>query len=79
MADEPTVASLEAEARRRMQEEIDELRVKADRVPALEEAVGFLREGFNRNTNTMYQVGVAVIATGVLGVLTALILKGVIG
>jgi hypothetical protein len=76
---EPTVASLQEDRIRRLEGQVHELADDVARVPALEREVGFLREGFNRNTNTLYQLGVAIFGTGVLGVLTALILKGVIG
>lgn len=52
---------------------------QATKTAGLEAQVELLREGFNRNTNAMYTVGTGFLVTGVLGVLIALILKGVIG
>ncbi|HET9198221.1 MAG TPA: hypothetical protein VFN92_08225 [Solirubrobacterales bacterium] len=63
----------------RLEGRIEELEAEVEKVAALESQLNFLREGFNRNTNTMYQAGIAILATGVIGLVTALILKGVIG
>lgn len=63
----------------RLEADQDETRRKVDRVPVLEAQVELLTRAFDRNTNALYTAAGSLIITGVLGVLTALLLKGVIG
>lgn len=69
---EPTVAELLLE---RLQAAEDQ----AAKVPALETKVQMLQETVDRLIGLVQQAGVAIFVTGVLTVVAALILKGVIG
>ena len=76
---EPSPLSLVVERQDRLEADQDETRRKVDRVPVLEAQVELLTKAFDRNTNALYTAAGSLIITGVLGVLTALLLKGVIG
>ncbi len=76
---EPSPLSLIIDRQDRLEADQDETRRKVDRVPVLEAEVELLTKAFDRNTNALYTAAGSLIITGVLGVLTALLLKGVIG
>lgn len=76
---EPTPLSLTVRRVDRLEDRIENVEGDVEEIPALRTEVGLLREAFNRNTNALYTAAVSLIVTGVLGVLTALLLKGVIG
>lgn len=61
-------------------EEIGMLRTELSEFKdAVEKQLTQVHEAFNRNTQVMYQLGVSIVITGALGVIIALIQKGVIG
>lgn len=59
--------------------EIDDLREQVAEVPVLRKELAMLSREVERNTSALYQAGLAILVTGVLGVLVALLLKGVVG
>jgi hypothetical protein len=69
---EPSVGEL-------LLDQLREVKAKADRVPVLEVEVKMLQDTVDRLINVITQVGVGILVTGVLTVIAALILKGVIG
>jgi hypothetical protein len=69
---EPSVGEL-------LLDQLREVKEKADRVPVLEAEVKMLQDTVGRLINVITQVGVGILVTGVLTVIAALILKGVIG
>lgn len=69
---EPTAMELVLERLAKAEEQ-------AEKVPVLENTVEMLQETVDRLINVVLQVGAGIIVSGVLAVVTALILKGVIG
>jgi hypothetical protein len=69
---EPTASEL-------LWERLRDAEAKADEVPVLKSEVKMLTATVDRLTNAVYQAAIGILVTGVLGVLAALILKGVIG
>jgi hypothetical protein len=76
---EPSPLSLIIDRQDRLEADQDETRSKVDRVPVLEAQVELLTRAVDRLTDVVFQAAIAIVATGVLGFLSALILKGVIG
>jgi hypothetical protein len=60
-------------------ERIESIEEKAEEVPVLKSQVEGLTKAVDRLTDVVVQAALALVVTGVLGLLTALILKGVIG
>jgi hypothetical protein len=60
-------------------ERIEGIEEKAEEVPVLKSQVEGLTKAVDRLTDVVFQAALAIVITGVLGLLTALILKGVIG
>jgi len=63
----------------RLERRIGEVEGEVEEIPVLRKEVALLTKAFDRNTNALYTAAVSLVVTGVLGVLTALVLKGVIG
>ena len=63
----------------RLEERVEELESLAEEIPVLRSETKLLREAFNRNTNALYTAAVSILSGGVLAVVAALIVKGVIG
>lgn len=76
---DPTPFSLLKERQDEQREEIDALRAEVREVPVLRKEVSMLSREVDRNTSALVQGALAIVSTGVLGLLVALILKGVIG
>jgi uncharacterized protein YutE (UPF0331/DUF86 family) len=76
---EPTALSLLEKDVERIESRLSDTERGIGKVAVLESQVEMLREAVDRLTNVVFQAAIAIVATGVLGVLAALILKGVIG
>lgn len=63
----------------RLEKRIADVESEAEEIPVLRKEVELLTKAFDRNTNALYTAAVSLVVTGVLGVLSALVLKGVIG
>ncbi len=63
----------------RLERRIKEVGEETEQIAILETKVDMLTETVNRNTSALYTAAISLIVTGVLGVVTALILKGVLG
>lgn len=59
--------------------DVSDVTTKANEIPVLKNQVEGLTKSVDRLTDVVFQAAIAIVATGVLGVLAALILKGVIG
>jgi hypothetical protein len=68
-----------SERQDRLEQRLAEVEEEAEEIPVLRKEVGLLRDAFDRNTSALYTAAVSLVVTGVLGVLTAVLLKGVIG
>jgi len=79
MGAEPTPYSLLKERQDEQRDEIDSLRGEVKDIPVLRKEVAMLSREVERNTSALVQGALAIVSTGVLGLLVALILKGVIG
>ena len=63
----------------RLERRLGEAEGSIDRIPVLETQVEMLTKAVDRLTSVVFQAAIAIVATGVLSVVAALILKGVIG
>jgi hypothetical protein len=79
MVEEPTPLSLISDRQDRLKEDIERLEGETKEIPVLRKEVGLLREAVDRNTNVIYRAAGAFLGLGVLSVVSALIVKGVIG
>lgn len=82
MAGDPTPLGLISARQDRLEERVHDLEEELDGeegISQLRGEVKVLREALNRNTNALYQGAIALLITGAAGVLTALILRGVLG
>lgn len=76
---EPSALSLMDRSLAGLENEVHDLREKMSEIPALRTEVKLLAEANKELRAAVLQAGGAILVTGVLGVLVALIVKGVLG
>lgn len=76
---DPSALSLMDRSLAGLENEVHDLREKMSEIPALRTEVKLLAEANKELRAAVLQAGGAILVTGVLGVLVALIVKGVLG